>query len=301
MPNATVRANARTMSKANPPEHNDAALIALVNECIAAETALDKQNEAMDEAERQQRDIATPKGIFRTESDLQMGLFAGRDGIGKPYDIDDIERLRPLVRRKNRESCSTIASFKEGQRADDILEQWRDWQHAIATEETKSGYRAASVARHAAADEHDRLLEKLARTQPRTLDGVLAKARAFQNSFGVDDSLVKEVDDQIDKFGPDQRGFGSQSRRRSFSPRSHDGGLTMTNILNRRAALGSIAAAGAMLAAPAAIALGAHPDAELIALQSEIDSADREFSAVLTNLSRCQERFYDLSQSVRSP
>jgi hypothetical protein len=128
MPNATVRANARTMSKANPPEHNDAALIALVNECIAAETALDKQNEAMDEAERQQRDIATPKGIFRTESDLQMGLFAGRDGIGKPYDLEDIELLRPLVRRKNREACSTVASFKEGQRADDILEQWRDWR-----------------------------------------------------------------------------------------------------------------------------------------------------------------------------
>jgi len=61
----------------------------------------------------------------------------------------------------------------------------------------------------------------------------------------------------------------------------------VTNLLNRRAALGSIAAAGAMLAAPAAVALTANPDAELIALQAEIDAADREFSAVLTNLSRC--------------
>ena len=74
----------------------------------------------------------------------------------------------------------------------------------------------------------------------------------------------------------------------------------MTNLLNRRAALGSIAAAGAMLAAPAAVALTANPDAELIALQSEIDFADREFSAVLTNLSRCQERFYDLRDKLRS-
>jgi hypothetical protein len=32
----------------------------------------------------------------------------------------------------------------------------------------------------------------------------LAKARAFQRSFGADDSLVEAVDDQIDKFGPDE-------------------------------------------------------------------------------------------------
>jgi hypothetical protein len=41
----------------------------------------------------------------------------------------------------------------------------------------------------------------------------------------------------------------------------------------RRAALGSIAAASAMLAAPAVAALAAHPDAELIALQAPIDAA----------------------------
>jgi hypothetical protein len=204
MPNATVRANARTMSKAKPPEHNDATLIALVNECIAAEAELDKRNDAMDKAECQQRGISPPHAVLRTEADFQLGLFAGRDGIGKPYDIDDIKLLRPLVRRKNRETCSTIASFKEGQRADDILEQWRDWQDAIATEETESGYRAASAARHAAADEHDRLLGKLARMLPLTFADVLAKARAFQNSFGVDDSLARDVDDQIDKFGPDE-------------------------------------------------------------------------------------------------
>jgi hypothetical protein len=199
MPNATVRANARTM-----PEPADAALLSLVQQCVAAEETLDKHNDAMDQAERQQRGISPPSGVLRTEADFQTGLFVGRDGIGKPYDIDDIKLLRPLVRRKNREACSTVASFKEGQRADEILEQWRDWQDALATEDTKSGYRAASVARHAAADEHDRLLGELARMRPQTLDGALAKARAFQNSFGADDSLAEAVDEQIGKFGPDE-------------------------------------------------------------------------------------------------
>jgi hypothetical protein len=204
MPKASVRANARAMPKSVSTENPESDLIALVNECAAAEAVLDKHNDAMDKAERQQRNVTPPQGIFRTESDFEMGLFAGRDGIGKPYDIDDIERLRPLVRRKDREPCSTIASFKEGERADAILEQWRDWRDAIATDEIKSGYRAASVARRVAADERDRLLGRLARIQPRTLDGVLAKARAFEGSFGAEDTLAKAIDEQIAKFGLDE-------------------------------------------------------------------------------------------------
>jgi chromosome segregation ATPase len=68
----------------------------------------------------------------------------------------------------------------------------------------------------------------------------------------------------------------------------------------RRAALASIAAAGAMLAVPAAAALTAHPDAELLALQSDIDIADREFEAVLNNLTRATARFYELRDELRS-
>jgi hypothetical protein len=66
---------------------------------------------------------------------------------------------------------------------------------------------------------------------PRSLDGVLAKARAFQNSFGADDSFVEAVDDQIGKFGLDEEVRGPRARR---------GGLTMKNNMNRRAALGAL-------------------------------------------------------------
>ena len=49
----------------------------------------------------------------------------------------------------------------------------------------------------------------------------------------------------------------------------------MTNATNRRAVLGVILAAGATGALPARAA-SSHPDAELLALASEIEAADRE-------------------------
>jgi hypothetical protein len=67
----------------------------------------------------------------------------------------------------------------------------------------------------------------------------------------------------------------------------------------RRVALSSILGAGAILAAPAAVALAAHADAELLALQPEIDAADRAFDVVLSNLSCVQERFYELRDKLR--
>ena len=52
----------------------------------------------------------------------------------------------------------------------------------------------------------------------------------------------------------------------------------MTNETNRRAVLGAILAAGATGSVPAAArAASSHPDAELLALASEIEAADREY------------------------
>ena len=51
----------------------------------------------------------------------------------------------------------------------------------------------------------------------------------------------------------------------------------MTNVTNRRAVLGAILAAGAIGSVPAAAHVASsHPDAELLALASEIEAADRE-------------------------
>jgi len=57
----------------------------------------------------------------------------------------------------------------------------------------------------------------------------------------------------------------------------------MTQTTSRRAALGAIAAAGAMLAVPR-IARAADLDADLFALQGPIEAADRELDGVLDAL-----------------
>jgi len=67
----------------------------------------------------------------------------------------------------------------------------------------------------------------------------------------------------------------------------------VTNLLNRRAALGSIAAAGAMLAAPATIALTGHSDVELIALDAKI----RDLVATARRIA--EERFYPFEDQFR--
>jgi hypothetical protein len=63
--------------------------------------------------------------------------------------------------------------------------------------------------------------------------------------------------------------------------------------MNRRAMLGRLAAAGVVVAAPS-VALAAHSDAALFALQGQIDAADRELDATLDALSHAQERFYEI-------
>lgn len=62
----------------------------------------------------------------------------------------------------------------------------RDLKEKEARERTESGLIEATRRCHAALDAHSALAEQLLETQARTLDGVLAKARALRRNFSED-------------------------------------------------------------------------------------------------------------------
>jgi hypothetical protein len=82
MPNATVRANARALPKATP--HPDADILALAEQCIAADRVRDEATDALEKAEERCLDRVNPPVIIRTERDRQLGLFVG-NRVGTAY------------------------------------------------------------------------------------------------------------------------------------------------------------------------------------------------------------------------
>ena len=121
MPNATVRANARSMPKSS--DQPDAAIFALAKELAAAAKAYDETMHAIEEAEERCRSITSPPVIMRTERDKQLGLFVG-NRVGVAYTDDDVPALRALVR------AHTIVSgprdWETWSRAREILGALRD-------------------------------------------------------------------------------------------------------------------------------------------------------------------------------
>jgi hypothetical protein len=56
----------------------------------------------------------------------------------------------------------------------------------------------------AAADRHEDLLRRLVFMPALTLDGVVAKARAFDSLFGDDDALARTAESDLAAFGPNE-------------------------------------------------------------------------------------------------
>ena len=201
MPNATVRANARTMPKAEPAENPDAKLIALARECGAlAELHLAKVA-VTDAARRMTQVIEPPKALFRTEEDLQNGLFVGRDGVGKPYDREDIALLRPLCRRMGRDTASSYKDFK---RVQAICEHWLDWTQRVEDQEAETGLRAAYAVQGAAVEKYEAAAKKLITMPVFRLRGLVAKACAFRTDFPPDADLANKVAVDLENFGVDE-------------------------------------------------------------------------------------------------
>ena len=116
MPNATVRANARSTPKSS--DHPDAAIFALAKELAAAAKAYDETLDALEEAQGRCRFITDPPVIIRTENDRQLGLYVG-NRVGSAYDDDDIPVLRALVRAHVIVDCSK--DHETWSRASEIL------------------------------------------------------------------------------------------------------------------------------------------------------------------------------------
>jgi hypothetical protein len=118
------------MSKAKPAEHAEAALIALADECVAAAKVRDEAADQLEEAEAQHRPIAPPPAILKTQRDAELGPFAG-PGIGAPYVREDIDLIRPLVRRSGRTSAAGATNLAVRMRGLEILEAWPAWRAAV--------------------------------------------------------------------------------------------------------------------------------------------------------------------------
>jgi hypothetical protein len=76
MPNATVRANARTLSKAT--KQPDDALLAQAELCAVAARRYEAARAVLEEAEERYVEIKPPPELIKTEDDAKLRLFISR-------------------------------------------------------------------------------------------------------------------------------------------------------------------------------------------------------------------------------
>jgi hypothetical protein len=86
----------------------------------------------------------------------------------------------------------------------EILLAWTDWKKAVGTEEERSGIAAANVAYRVVADKFEEIAGALAKTPAATIEGVLAKTRAFLSLFPDDDAMANNIRDELREFGSDE-------------------------------------------------------------------------------------------------
>ncbi len=84
-----------------------------------------------------------------------------------------------------------------------IHDAWDAWQADVEREEQRSGYKAATAVYEPLSDEHQALLAIIVRTHARTVDGLLAKARACDAVLLPAEGFTREIDDAIPRYGVD--------------------------------------------------------------------------------------------------
>jgi hypothetical protein len=208
MPNATVRADARTLPEETP--HPDAEIFALAEQCIATYRLRNETAEALEKAEDRRRD--NPTVIIRTERDRLLGLFVG-NRVGTAYGREDIPALRALVRAHSiLDDSSPEEAIEVWGRASRILDALRDLKEKEAREGMESCLADAKKRFEEADDAYDDLAERLLMTPAKTIEGVLAKARVMQHvSFGADMSVA--LQERMRRMGADGESFASSLAR----------------------------------------------------------------------------------------
>jgi hypothetical protein len=220
MPNATVRANARTLPKATP--HPDADILALAEQCIAADRVRNEAAAALEKVEERCRDRANPPVIIRTERDRQLGLFVG-NRVGMAYGRGDIPVLRALVRANSIiGNSSPKEAIETWERASRILDALRDLKEEEAREGVESGLTDAKRCYAAAVDAYDDLAERLLNTPAKTIEGVLAKARTMQHVY-LDVDVGAALQERMRRMGPDDEAFATSLARDLISCASPGG------------------------------------------------------------------------------
>ena len=219
MPNATLRANARTLPEATP--HPDAEVLALAEQCITADRVRNEAAEALEKAEDRCRDRANPSVIIRTDRDKALGLYTG-NRAGTAYARADIPVLRAFVRAHSiLDNSSTKEVFETWERASRILDALRDLKKEEDREGVESGLADASRCSVTADDAYDDLAERLLNTPAKTIEGVLAKARVVQHvSFDVDISAA--LQERMRRMGPDDEAFATSLARDLISCASEE-------------------------------------------------------------------------------
>lgn len=207
MPNATLRANARTLPEAS--QHPDADLLALVEQCAAASKVRNDASDALDKAEERCRASQDPSVVIRTERDKQLGLYVG-NRAGTAYARDDIPALRALVRANSIAAPETMEVWT---RASAILEALYDLIKEEAREKVVSGQADARRRLEAADDAYVEITERLLRMPATTVDGVLAKARLMERECLSAEGLDRNLERSLRRLGPGQEAFASSLAR----------------------------------------------------------------------------------------
>jgi len=171
----------------------DAELMTIADACAEAARAREAAADAAQQAEAQREPLTPPAAILKTQRDAELGLFDGQ-GVGTPYRKAEIDRLRPLADRQT-SSVSAEPPPPHLTRSCEIVSAWPAWSAALAT-------CADDCALDGAADRHEELLRRLLVMPALTLDGVVAKARAFDSLFGDDAALARSAESDFDRFGP---------------------------------------------------------------------------------------------------
>jgi hypothetical protein len=199
MPKTTLRANARTMPKTEP--HRDAEIFDLVTKAFEAEKVHTVTQERLASIEERKREHKWPDALRRTERDRELGFFVGND-IGGRYERDEIDLIRSLHRRTGR--LPVEEGGEAHVRASEILSIWNAWRSSVKIENERLDWAAAEAAYCDALERHDHILKVVALTPAATVDGLFAKARAFEFYLMPDDvSIGKALRALIEQSGVD--------------------------------------------------------------------------------------------------
>jgi hypothetical protein len=182
------------MSKTAP--HPDAEIFALAEKCATANQRFGAAGDAFAEAEHRCADIKPPRALIKTEEDAKMRLFV-LGCPGETYDRSEIAVIGAILRSLRNGGGGSCPAYRRGRA---IIDSWLEWDAREEAEKGRSGYEAADRAQTVALRDLNHVVEQLATTPALTIDGLLAKARAFGH-FSVTENLAKRIESQINEVG----------------------------------------------------------------------------------------------------